>query len=200
MMSIKERNINQIKSILIVRFISEYCILEKKVLKIFHDEILKVDHKYKNKLYFYYGIHVGHNVSFDFERNCVSFSNVNKYNVDEMFDSLNLNKVIKFERKEHLIKAFSFDIDSVSRKATCFPFSDCCIKLMNMRNKLAHEVDTLSFQEKDIIEILPSDYLIKYEYEYIEGIDFSNMDDNLIALLSNIVYLRLINDKLQSVE
>ena len=69
---------------------------------------------------------------------------------------------------------------------------------MNMRNKLAHEVDTLSFQERDIIEILSSEYLKKYNYDYLEGYEINYSDENAIALLSNIVYMRNIIEKLQN--
>lgn len=186
-----------IKSALIVRFISEYCKLEKIVLSIFQTEILKVDYKYRNKLYFYYGINVGHNVFFDFDKDCVSLGNTVSYNENEMFKTLNLNKIVKFERKESLIKVLNFNVDSVVRKSSCFPFYDCCIRLMNMRNKLAHEVDTLSFQERDIIEILSSEYLKKYNYDYLEGYEINYSDENTIALLSNIVYMRNIIEKLQ---
>lgn len=196
-MSTKEQDIFQLKSILIVRYISEYCNLEKTILALFQQAISKIDHSLKNKLYFYYGVYVGHNVTYDFETNCVTLASVNKYNENEVFKSLNLNKIIKFERKESLINSFRFNIDSVIRKATSFPFFDCCLKLINMRNKLAHEVDNLSFQEKDIIEMLPIDYLRKYNYMYLERFDIDSADSNIVALLSNIVYMIAIKNKLE---
>lgn len=199
MMNNQERNIFQLKSTLIVHYISEYCQLEKLILGIFQKSILGVDHKYKNKLFFYYGIHVGHDVFFDFENDNVSLSNATRYNVDEMFKSLNLNKIIKFEKKESLITAFKFNINSVIRKSTCFPFCDSCLKLASMRNKLAHEVDHLTFQEKDIIEKLPLDYLKKFDDEYINFNEYEieKADDGIIALLSNIVYIKKIMEQLQ---
>jgi hypothetical protein len=174
--------------------------LEKLILVKFREEILKLDNKYKNKLYFYYGIYVGHNVTFDFEKNCVSLSDVVKYNEDELFKSLNLNKIIKFERKESLIDAFKFNVDSVIRTSICFPFYDCCLKLISMRNKLAHEAESLSFKDNDIIENLSIEYLKKYEYPYIEGYSVEDADDIIVALLSNIVYMRKIIEKLQVIE
>lgn len=196
-MNAKDYHLFQIKSILIVRYISEYCFFEKIVLEIFRKEIVKLDHRYKNKLYFYYGIYVSHNVSFDFEKNKVLLAEENSYNDEELFKSLNLNKIIKFERNESLIKTFVFNIDSVIRKTTCFTFYDCCKKLIDMRNKLAHEVDSISFKDKDIIELLPYSYLNDYDYEYVRGLDFKDADEISFALFSNIVYMRMIIKKLQ---
>lgn len=200
MMNAKDYSSFQTKSILIVRYISEYCVFEKTILERFQHEIVKLDRGYKNKLYFYYGIYVGHNVVFDFEKNKVSLSEINSYNDEEMFKSLNLNKIIKFERKESLIKAFVFNIDSVIRKTTCFPFYDCCIKLISMRNKLAHEVDSISFKNGDIIELLPYEYLNSYDYEYVREYDFEDADEISVALLSNIIYMRMIIDKIKETE
>jgi hypothetical protein len=199
MMSTKARNIFQTKSILMVRFISEFCSLEKMIINMFKQNILKVEHSLKNKLYFYYGVHVGHNVVYDFERNCVMLASKNRYDEEEMFGSLNLNKIIQFERRETLINSFKFNIDSEVRKTTSFPLFDCCLKLIKMRNKLAHEVDNLSFSEKEIIEILPIDYLRKYNYIYLEEFDMENADEDIIALLSNIVYMKIIMNKLNEV-
>lgn len=188
-----------IKSILITRYITEFSKLEKLILSIFKKDIVKVEHKYKNKLFFYYGVYAGNSVYYDFEANCISISGNIKYDSDEVFASLNLNKIINFERRESLIKSFNFNVDSVIRKTIGFTFNDCCKKLINMRNKVAHEMDTISFQEsKDVIERLPLEFLKEYNYEYIEEYDISNMDDVSFALFSNIVYIREIINKLES--
>lgn len=179
-----------VKSILIVRYISEYCKFEKKVLSIFREKIARIDHVYKNKLYFYYGIHVGHDVYYDFDKNCVSLSSNSEFNEQEMFKSLNLNKIIKFERREKVIKDLNFNVDSVVRRAVSFPFYDCCQKLISMRNVLAHETESIRFKDdKDIIENLSLDYLKRFDYEYVKDYDLEILDGECIALLSNIVYI-----------
>lgn len=191
-MNSKEHIIFQVKAILIVRYISEYCELERLIRTRFQQEILNVDHKYKNKLYFYYGIHIGHDVTYDFEKNSVSLSTTHKFNEDEMFKSLNLNKILKFEKKEKLIKDFDIEVDSFIRKNSPFRLYDCCNKLMKMRNKLAHEVDSIQFDNNDIIEILSKDFLKEIDYKYIKGYNIEDMDENSIALLSNIIYMKKI--------
>lgn len=195
-MNQKEHKRFQVKSILIVRYISEFCVFEKLIIEKFRQEILNVNHNRKNKLYFYYGVHVGHKVYYDFDRNRVSLSEENKYDENEMFKSLNLNKIIKFERKEKLIDSFNFTIDSLVRKVTTFDFYDCCLRIISMRNKLAHEVDSISFCDKDIIETLPDEYLKGYNYQFIEDYDIGDMDDDSKALLCNIIYIRKIINKL----
>lgn len=190
----------QIKSILIVCYITEFSRFEKLVTHKFQQEIIKVDHQNKNILYFYYGLHIGHNVVFDFENNNVSLAQNSKFDQNEVFKSLNLNKIIKFEKNKKLISAFNIDIESLIRKTTYFTFYNCCEKLIKMRNKLAHEVDNISFKDSDIIELLPLEVLSSYEYDYTKNYDIKKIDSTLQALFSNIIYMRKIMKQLDKTE
>lgn len=190
----------QIKSILIVCFIKEFTKLEKLVMRIFQQEIIKVDHQIKNALYFYYGLYIAHDIRYDFENNKVSLAHNSKYDENEVFKSLNMIKIIRFEKKKKLISAFNINIESFIRKTTSFTFYDCCEKLIKMRNILAHEVDNLSFKNSDIIELLPLEVLSNYEYDYTKNCDIKNIDSTLQALFSNIIYMRTIMEHLDKTE
>lgn len=199
-MTDQEYSFFQLKSILIVRYVSCYAKLEKLILKTFQDDIISVDHQKKNKLYFYYGIHVG-NVYYNFANNRVCLVNENTtYDTNEMFKSLNLNKVVKFEKNEHLLDLFNIEITSILRPATSFPILDCCEKLISMRNKLAHETDQLQFKDTtDVIERLTSQYLKEYENEYTKQFELDKInDDLLIAILSNLIYIEKIEQVIQN--
>ncbi len=197
-METKEKVNFQIKSILIVRYITEFAILEKKVLSVFRKEILSVEHAKKNKIFFYYGALLGHDISYDFDANKIALASNHGYDENDAFNSLNFNKIIKLDSREHLIKAFDFSIDSVIRESLTFPFHSCCQKLICMRNKLAHEMDKITFNDRDIIETLSMEYFLKNTYSYLEEYDISNMDDISTGILSNIVYIKNLQENLET--
>lgn len=190
-MNQKDRILLELRSILIVRFISEFCELEKLIISTFQEKISQLNNDIKNELYFYYGIYSSHNVYYDFEKKCVSINN-NRFNENELFKSLSLKRIINYEKRNHLIEAFNFELNSLIRKQTVFPFYDCCEKLINMRNKMAHELDSISFSEKEIIELLPDGYLTNYNYDYLASFTVSDMDADMKVIFSNIIYIRTI--------
>ena len=60
----------QIKSLLIVHYVSTYSVLEKIIKQVFQKRIAKKEHKHKCKLYFAYGCMVGNDIYYDFEKEC----------------------------------------------------------------------------------------------------------------------------------
>lgn len=189
----------QIKSLLIVQYISNYSKLEKLILNIFQQCIVQQDHKYKSKLYFMYGCQIGNSAYYDIEREQLAISNV-KYNEDESFRNLTLNKIIKFDRKEQIINEFNFNIDSIQTKSLSFSFHDSVIKFINMRNKLAHELDSISFHEtKDVVEKLSLHKIDQFDFQWLKGLDLSNMDDDSINIISNLKYIKILIDKLSTI-
>lgn len=191
-MDTKQKIILQIKSLLIVHFISTYAKLEKSLLAIFKKEIVGIEHKHKSKLYFIYGGLIGTNVYYDHDKECLSLSGNKGYDENDLFNSLNINKIIKFSRKNTLIDGFKFDIDSIQNKSLSFPFHDSCNKLINMRNKLAHELDLINFKDVDIIENLSSKHVKENVFDWLDGLDISLMDETSIAIFSNLVYMNKI--------
>lgn len=179
----------QYKSVLIVQFISNYAKLEKLANEMFQSTVQKLDHRHKNKLYFMYGCTVGNEIYYDIEKECLSFVCTRKYNDRELFKSLKLNKIIKFDKKEHIISHFAINIESIQKKNLEFPFHDCVIKLISMRNKLAHELDKISFKDSDIIEKLSQENIEKHCLIWSKDWDFNLLDDDCISLYSNIIYM-----------
>lgn len=196
MMDSRERLILQNKSFLIVQFISNFAKLEKKVKKLFGQEIINLDHSHRSKLYFMYGCTVGNEIYYDIDNECISLALKRKYNDTELFKSLNLNKIVKFNKKENIISQFNFTIDSVQKNNLAFPFHDSVIKLISMRNKLAHELDSISFREADIIEKLSLETLNKSHYSCLVEWNLEKFDDECLAIGSNIVYISIISSKL----
>ena len=64
-----------------------------------------------------------------------------------------------------------------------------------MRNKLAHELVNLKFNDKDYIELLPIDVLEdRLDIQFDENYDEANQ---IQIIFSNIVYINIIVEKVQ---
>ncbi|WP_294629660.1 hypothetical protein [uncultured Bacteroides sp.] len=193
-MDVKEHIILQYKSVLMVQFISNFAKLEKIIIRSFQDFISITEHRHKSKLYFMYGCTVGNEIFYDIDRECLSLNSVRKYDDNEMFKSLKLNKVIKFDKKEHVVSPLNINIASVQKTSLEFPFHDCILKFISMRNKLAHELDKINFKDSDIIETLSIETIKKFMYEWSEDWDFNRFDNDCILLYSNLIYLFVVLD------
>lgn len=191
-----------IKSVLIVQFISLYAKFEKKLVNIFKEEIKKVDHKHKNKLYFMHGALLSSNIVYKYDMECFEIQGSNKswsYDENSIFNTLNLNKILRFERKENLIEQFRIKIQSIQRSIIQHDFKDSAIKLLEMRNKLAHEFDYLRFDDKCIIELLSAQTIKEHieNYSWLSGYDYTSMDEVSISLFSNYVYMNKLLDVIE---
>ena len=91
---------------------------------------------------------------------------------------------------------FNFVVESVQRTTTVFTFYDCVIRLLNMRNKLAHEVVDLQFKDRDLIELLSHEQIAREPFDLLQNYDVRKMDDMTLYIASNIVYIRKLLSKL----
>lgn len=179
----------QIKSILLAHYITYFTKLEKTIKQIFQRRIVEKEHKYKSKLYFAYGCVVGNDLFYDFDKECISLIGNRKYSDTELFNNLNINKIIKFDRKEHIIDDFQLNINSMQSKHLSFSFHDSVLKLIKMRNKLAHELNEIDFDNKDIIEKLSLKFISDNRFEWLDGLDVNMMEDESIDIYSNLIYM-----------
>lgn len=189
----------QIKSLLIVHYASKYSVLEKIIKKTFQERIIIKEHRHKSKLYFAYGCMVGNDIYYDFEKESLHLIGTRKYKDEELFNNLNINKIIKFDRKEHLIEDFQITINSIQTKNLSYTLHDAIIKLIEMRNILAHEVEEINFKDKHIIDQLSLDCIVQYPLECLEGLDIHKMDNISISIYSNLIYMNIIIDTLRKV-
>ena len=66
--------------------------------------------------------------------------NIVKYKENDVFKELKVNQIIKIFKRNPCLRVFDFAIQSIQRATTTFSFYDCVIRLLNMRNILAHEM------------------------------------------------------------
>ena len=108
--------------------------------------------------------------------------------------------IIKVFKKDQCIKAFNFEIQSIQRSTTAYSFYDCAIRLLNMRNKMAHKMVDLQFQDMHLIELLTIDQLEDQNFKILQNFDIRKMDNTTQYIASNLVYMLKIISVLESLK
>ena len=183
----------QLQFIMICDFLDEYNRLERTIRDVFENSISTLPPSIKQQLYFYYGGKIGTYI--EYESHGIKINELNYYE-EEMFKQLSINQIIKIFKSNKCLKAFNFSIKSVQRSTIIFPFYDCIIRLLNMRNKLAHEVSNLNFRDGDIIELLSPEQISQQPFELLRNYDLLKIDATTQSIASNIIYIRKIISKL----
>ena len=186
----------RIKAVVIYNFLVLYSELENSVRDIFVKIVPRLDEAKKNVLYFYYGGRIG--TTYDYPNEAIKLRDLN-FKENERFKDFTINEIIKIDRKRTMITVFPETLPSLQRRVT-FVFKDCIIKLIQMRNKLAHEMCDCKFDDAQIIEILSDNHLKNANYQFLEGFDLTLADDMTKAILSNYVYMENIMKELCSVK
>lgn len=177
----------QLKAFFVFEFLNEYNKLEQAIRKIFEENISYLPAKVLQQLYFYYGGKIGTYI--EYEAHTLKLHNMN-FKEQERFKELSINQIIKIFKEEPYLEKFNFTIESIQRSNTVFPFCDCVIRLLNMRNKLAHEVVDLQFKSQDLIELLSYDKIANERFPLFQNYDIQKMDNMTLYIASNIVYMR----------
>lgn len=184
----------QIKSLIVFDFLNEYNELERIIRNRFEQSLSILPNKIIQQLYFYYGGRIG--TFIEYEETAIKLNNI-KYTEKEKFKELSINQIIKIFKNNSCLAAFNFSINSIQRSTTDFSFYDCIIRLLNMRNKLAHEVCDLKFKDKDLIELLSYEQISNESFGFLKNYDIQKMDNMTQYIASNIVYIRRIISKLK---
>ena len=184
----------QIKSLVVFEFLDTYNLLEQIIRQTFEKNLPYLKEDVLRELYFYYGSKVGTYI--EYESQSVKLKTVG-FKKEELFKELSINQIVKIFKSNNNLKAFEFSVESVQRSKTEFSFYDCAIRLLNMRNKLAHEVVDLQFKDQDLIELLTYEQISKESFALLQNFDIQKMDNMTLYVASNIVYIRKIIAKLR---
>lgn len=183
----------QIRSLMICDFLDKYNRLEKTIRNVFEINVDDLPPNIKQQLYFYYGGKIGTYV--EYESHGVKVKELS-YNEKEQFKDFSINQIIRIFKDSKCLDAFDFSIESIQRSTTVFSFYDCIIRLLNMRNKLAHEVTDLTFKDKDLIELLSPEQISREPFDLLRNYDLQKMDIMAQYIASNIIYIRKLISKL----
>ena len=184
----------QMKSIVVFNFLNEYNELERAIRDIFKKSIASFPANIKQQLYFYYGGKIEPYI--EYESQTLKINNL-KYDDNEQFKRLTVNQIIKIFKTNHCIPAFDFSVESILHPTNEIQFYDCAIRLINMRNKLAHEVVDLQFDDKDLIELLTCEQIAQESFDLLQNYDISKIDNMTQYIASNIIYMHKIIPKLK---
>lgn len=185
----------QIKSLMIYEFLKDYNRLEKVIRKIFEDSLSSLPDKIIYQLHFYNGSRLG--ACIDFQNDAAKL-NIVKFDENETFHELKIHQIIKLFRKNSCLNAFELTVPSVQRTATEYSFYDCVLRLLHMRNILAHEMVDLTFTNADLIELLSIEQIESQNFEILKNYDIHRMDNMTQYIASNLVYMRKLIDMLES--
>ena len=183
----------QLKSLVVFEFLKEYNELEQTIRKVFEKNLSTLPQKILQQLYFYYGGKIGTYI--EYEAHSVRLNSLD-FKEGELFKTLSINQIIKIFKESPHLEDFNFVVESVQSTTTVFTFYDCVIRLLNMRNKLAHEVVDLQFKDRDLIELLSHEQIAREPFDLLQNYDVRKMDDMTLYIASNIVYIRKLLSKL----
>ncbi|RHP53059.1 hypothetical protein DWZ08_01510 [Clostridiaceae bacterium AF29-16BH] len=183
----------QIKSLMIFEFLKEYNQLEHLIREKFEQNLPNLPSDILQQLYFYNGGRVATYI--DAEEGAVKLNTV-KYKRDDLFKEIKVNQLIKILKKNPCMQVFNCGVVSIQRTTTVYSFYDCVIRLLNMRNKLAHEMENLQFKDQDLIELLSLEQIEKETFEILQNFDVKKMDNMTQYIASNTIYMRKLLDLL----
>lgn len=172
--------------------------LENEIRTKFEESLDGLNVNFTNKLFFY----LGSNHMFKFGLDYIDDKTTGthkKFNKDESFKEFPLAKIIKIDKKDKMISEFKLQISSINRKTITYEFHDVVIKLINMRNILAHEPINFNFTEKDhIIESLSIEKINESNPFDIDGYIFSHENEQNNQIISNLLYMQNVVETLRN--
>lgn len=120
-----------------------------------------------------------------------------KFDTTVLLNKLTLNQIIKIERKENQINTLNFEIPSLQNKKMVYLSQDCILKLLNMRNILAHQMVDLSFKNKDYIDVLNNETINGSDLQWLKSYDLNMLSESARYIVSNYIYMNMIYQRLR---
>lgn len=194
-MRVEELAIQQC-SLAVYYFLLEYNNLENLVKETYISSWPSFSEDLKNRLLFFIGGTKSEILYFDFDTYQL-VENRRKYELKALLNELRLIHIMKIERKEHQIGAFHFNIQSLNVKQVELDSISCILKLIDMRNILAHRMTDLDFKEKSVIELISDKAISEKGISWLEEFDLSKMDSATKSIVSNYIYMIDIIEKIR---
>ena len=182
-----EARIWQIEASLMRIYLEKFCVLENNISFCFIRDVNKLNLEIQNELLFY-AAHMLSVKNYDFKKKEITTSSV-KFSKARKFSCFSAARILKLQKNQTLLQVFNFNIQSINTKMLTLPFIDCCEKLLNVRNKLAHERNTLNLNYQDAIELLSDSEILHYEHPCVSITHIDEVSNNSKILLSNIFFM-----------
>ena len=187
----------QLDALSIYHFLLNYTTLEEMIKSLYVEKWPNFNNEVQQRLMFYQG---GLNMQKSFiEYDTYSVvTQHHKFDVEAMLNNLTLNQMIKVERKENQIPELKFDIQSLQNRTIVYPCIDCILKLLNMRNILAHKMNDLNFKNKEYIDVLKNEIIQQRNIGWLKMYDLNLLSESARCIVSNYIYMNIIYEKLRS--
>lgn len=193
----KDNFIFQMEAIALSLYIKEFSIFEKQ-LRAFY--LTYFDLEKNPELYYFMGCHnVRNGIRIDIDSDSCEFDQIKIKDIPSKFhEYLTPTQLLKIDKKYNCKKELkNINIPSI-RKTMNFEYYSVCKKLINMRNRIAHEYSSLVLNpDKDIIDLLNDEILKENFSKYFDGYDISIANDNTKTMLSNIFYLKIVSNEIK---
>lgn len=186
----------QLDALSIYHFLLKYAVLEEKIKEVYVQKWSNFSSEVQQRLMFYQG-------GLSLQKSYIEYDTYSlitqhhKFDVKAMLNNLTLNQMIKVERKEKQIAELKYDIQSLQNRTIVYPCIDCILKLLNMRNILAHRMDDLNFKNKECIDFLKNQIIQQSDVEWLEMYDLNLLSESARCIVSNYIYMNMIYEKLR---
>lgn len=187
--------VTQLNALSIYLYLQKYTDLEEYIKRLFLKSWSGFSEEFKQRLMFYQGKLTLENAYIEYDTYSI-VTQYHKFDVLTLLNKLTLNQIIKLERKENQISDLKYDIISLQNKTIVYPCLDCILKLLNMRNILAHKMNDLNFKNKDYIDVLGNDIISKSDFWWLRNFDLNLLSESARCIVSNYIYMDMILQRL----
>lgn len=182
----------KIKAIAIYKFLFEYSKFEQKVKEYFIAQLDKLELNDIKRLYFYYGGMVSKKIYIDYPKETLVMQNY-KFKLDD-FPNFKINQIIKITKSHTNELIFNKRIKSILGRKVEYELSDSILKLIQMRNKICHNLSTLDLNDNDYIELLSVQSIKDQCKDILSDIEIKDDYHEVKLIFSNIIYMKIICD------
>lgn len=198
-MSNQREIVEQLDALSIYHYLLKFSMLEMVIKEMYIREWPNFNSELQQRLMFYQGGLNMKKAYIEYDTYSV-ITQHNKFDIKVMLNNLSLNQIIKLERKENQISELQYEIQSLQNRTVVYPCQDCILKLLNMRNILAHNMGNLVFKNKDCIDVLKNETIQLYNLKWLDMYDLDLLSESARSILSNYIYMDMIYRKLRHEE
>lgn len=183
----QEIRIWQMEASLMRLFLEKFATFEKCLNDCFSKNVELLDQEKLAELFFY-AAHLMEVKNIDFSKQHVE-RQIIKFSSARDFSCFSTSRILKLQKHQKILNFLDKKIQSINNSMIVYELVDCCLKLLLMRNKLAHERCQLELKQDDAIELLSDNEISKYENPFVPDVNIEELNYSSRILFSNIMYI-----------
>ena len=196
-------NIN-ISGAIVLQYLKEYHLFEQFLEDLFRKEFQTFTTDNKQRVLYFSGVYFGLERIVQYE-SFTTKCETTEYN-ERLINNLNLNQILNICGSKNMMYFLNGGFSSLQTPSKKLNYYEACLKIVRMRNIIAHETATIRFNDKSIIEVLSANTLDNYRNStsnewlilYLPNHEnFENFSNDDVVIMSNLVYLDVIYNTLK---